>query len=257
MKATLNHQWVDFARGVVLLHDPVEMAGIQRIYSHLDWVVPGNIFRGGMTLADIGYTQAKLTQLTNHYYHYVAVQRAVNDLKVRVRDKKYGSGAFDFRGLPKKNTKQDFCMQSGVVSLYPSTRTSEFTIFYRTVELIKRFRGDIVWLDTFILPHFDFVFDAYPLAQVNFRFTNATWHPMFAPMLHQNGDDMSYWERLRREHPDAFKAVCKWMWYYIIDSTQSIDKYSSGRQVRVILEKKLTLATRQALADWFRPHCKG
>ena len=194
--------WREWVKEVAILNAPAEHAGIQQIYSDLSWSVSGRRFRGGMTLADSGYSQAKLTQLTNHYYHYVAVQRAVDDLKARVDARKYGSGAFDFRGLPKKNTKQDFCMQAGVVTIYPSSNRSEFTIFYRTVELIKRFRGDIVWLDTFILPHFDFVFQVYPLARINFKFTNATWHPMYSVFCHS----------IRKSVFRSIYRIASWIW---------------------------------------------
>ena len=242
-------EWYRFVSGIPLEQTPIEVTGVQRIYPTLGWTVPAL----RMTLEETGYTPVKIQQLYRHYYHASSIARAQSDLRDRISNRKYGSGAFIFRGEPKKNTKQDFCLQTGIISIYPSQSYSTFTVFYRTVELIKRFRGDIVFLQE-ILREFDFVFEKYPLHHVQFLFNNATWHPMFAPLLITYKWDENYWDEMRDQDARLFEDVAKWVWYYFTDKTNSIDKYSSGRQVKNILHKKLSRHKCSLVSSYFSEH---
>lgn len=238
MDDTLLKAWAKFVMDVG--HRPeLIIAGVQRIHRDIGWTLdPEVFFDGSLTLKSTGYTETKLKALQRNYYNPVSVERALADLAWRVDNRKYGSGGFDFRGLPKKGTKQDYCIQSCVISYYPQKKGTTIQVFWRTAELIKRFRGDLIFLRDFILPHFKDIFEEAPPFQIDFRFANATFHPMFTVLLVQW---VKGWEghflRIRTENPKLFRSMMYWAWRYLCDKSASIDSYSSARQVRLIANK--------------------
>ena len=127
-------------------------------------------------------------------------------------------------------------MTAGIVAYYPQLKSTQITIYYRTVELIKRFRGDLVFLRDFILPHFDL--SAAPPTEVRFKFANATFHPMFTILLIQWVTDWEeHFDKIREGNYSLFRSMMYWGWRYVVDPSKSIDSYSSARQVRVIAER--------------------
>lgn len=235
---TLVHEYVKFAWSVMLKPELI-IAGVQRIHRDVGWSIePSVFFDGSMKLGDTGYTQSKLTQLQRNYYNPEGIKRAKADLRWRIDNRKYGSGAFTFYGIPKKVTKQDFCLQSCVISYYPQKKSTTVHVFWRTAELFKRFRGDILFLRDFILPHFNEEFDEAPAMAVDFRFANCTAHPMYSILLMgMTPDWRPNFEQLRQCNPSCFRSCMYWAWRYLLDDSGSIDKYSSAKQVRVIAER--------------------
>lgn len=235
------------------------VAGVQRIHRDVSWTLkPEVFFDGSLTLKTTGYTQNKISALERNYYNAESITRAKSDLRWRIDHRKYGSGAFDFRGRPKKGTKQDYCIQSCVISYYPQKKGTTIQVFWRTAELIKRFRGDLIFLRDFIFPHFKEEFNAAPPLQVDFRFANCTFHPMFTVLLVEHIDWERHFDRIRRDNPRLFRSCMYWSWRYLCDKSKSIDSYSSARQVRLIAKKttdarELTLfasyVKRRILAD--------
>ena len=235
---TLLREYADFVMRVG--HTPeLVIAGVQRIHRDVGWTLdPTVFFDGTMTLAHTGYTQNKLNMLQRNYYNPDSIKRAKSDLAWRITHKKYGSGAFDFRGIPKKGTKQDYCIQSCVISYYPQKKGTTIQVFWRTAELLKRFRGDILFLRDFILPHFKEEFEAAPPFQVDFRFANATFHPMFTVLLVEQLPDWRFhFNQIREENPRLFRSMMYWAWRYLLDTSTSIDSYSSAKQVRLIAKR--------------------
>lgn len=237
MPRTLIEEWSDFVLSVG--HQPeIIVAGVQRIHRDVGWTLkPSVFFDGSLTLKSTGYTQNKLAALQRNYYNPESIERAKADLAWRIEHRKYGSGAFTFRGQPKKGTKQDFCIQSAVISYYPQKKGTTIHVFWRTAELIKRFRGDLIFLRDFIMPHFKEEFEQAPPLQVDFRFANATFHPMYTVLLVQYSDWRPHFDRIKRENPSLFRSCMYWAWRYLLDTSKSIDSYSSAKQVRVIANK--------------------
>lgn len=235
--STLIKEWSKFVLDVG--HKPeLIIAGVQRIHRDVGWTLdPKVFFDGSLTLAKTGYTRNKLSALQRNYYNPESIARAKADLAWRIEHKKYGSGAFDFRGMPKKNTKQDYCIQSAVISYYPQRKGTTIHVFWRTAELIKRFRGDLIFIRDFILPHFAEELKEAPPFQIDFRFANATFHPMFFVLLVQWSDWRSHLKQIKKDNPKLFRSICYWCWRYCLDTSASIDSYSSARQVRVIANK--------------------
>ena len=235
---TLLTEYADFVMSVG--HTPeLIIAGVQRIHRDVGWSVdPKVFFDGSMTLAHTGYTNSKLKMLQRNYHNPDSIARAKADLAWRIRNKKYGSGAFDFRGIPKKGTKQDYCIQSCVISYYPQKKATTIQVFWRTAELLKRFRGDIIFLRDFILPHFQEELALAPPIAIDFRFANATFHPMFTVLLVEQLDDWrAHFNKVKAENPKMFRSIIYWAWRYLLDTSGSIDSYSSAKQVRVIAER--------------------
>jgi hypothetical protein len=235
---TLQQEWVNFV--LKMAHTPeLIIAGVQRIHRDVGWSLdPEVFFDGSLTLRSTGYTETKLGALKRNYYNPDSIARAKADLAWRIEHKKYGSGGFDFRGIPKKGTKQDYCIQSCVISYYPQRKGTSIQVFWRTAELIKRFRGDLIFLRDFIFPHFRAELMAAPPFAIDFRFANCTFHPMFTVLLAARVPDLrAHCQRIRMENPKLFQSMMYWGWRYLCDTSKSIDSYSSARQVRLIAKK--------------------
>lgn len=162
---------------------PYIEAGSQSIYQNLEWVIPAATLLQDthMQPENIGFTPTKIRMLQTHYENPETIARAQRDLNDRLRDKKYGSGVWDFRGTEKKTTKQDYCLTAGVIAYYPPKKHTSIFIRYRTVELIFRYRADLIFLRDVIFPQFDL--ETAPPDTITFSFVNATIHPMFYVML--------------------------------------------------------------------------
>ena len=101
--------------------EPYIIAGSQSIYQNLEWQIPASLLLEDteMVPESIGFTPTKIRMLTTHYQNPETIARAKKDLDDRIAGKKYGSGVWDFRGVEKKTTKQDYCLTAGVIALYP------------------------------------------------------------------------------------------------------------------------------------------
>jgi hypothetical protein len=206
----LMTRWRDFV-AEISLEPPLIKAGSQAIYDDKRWVLDANALLDdeSMQLSNIGFTPTKIKQLTRHYQNTDSIRRASSDLDDRLRGKKYGSGVWDFRGEPKKTTKQDFCITAGVVAYYPSLRTTRLTVYYRTVELIFRFRADLIFFRDVILPQFDL--DTVPPDTITLHFTNCTVHPMFGIFLLmelEHPEDYLY--QMCESNPDMATQWLRW-----------------------------------------------
>ena len=227
--------------------DAIQKAGVQRI--HRDIVLsfsPEVFFDDSMGLESTGYTNAKLTQLKNHYFN-----------KARVQGKKYGSGVCDFRGKEKRNTKQDYCITAMYLSYYPAKKGIIIDIHWRTTEIIKRFRGDLVFFREFLLPKFEEIFLEAPILKINLHFNNVTFHPMFAILLINDGY-ITDWDNLRRQNYQTWLDCIQWAWKYILEPTGAVCKYSSAKQVLNIYKKitpiKKRLEFKKYLKDAIKKH---
>lgn len=238
MKSLLEH-WSELVWELTISGNlATAVDGIQRIHSSYVWEVPAEDFMFyPIPLDQSGYKKQKLTQLTRHYTPQ-NVERAISDLKARLKKRKYGSGVIYFQGEKKKNTKQDWCMTAMVVSYYPKINQTRIALYYRTAEAIKRFRGDLVYLNDVVLPMFRDIFDIAPPSLITFNFANITLHPMYWLLMIANFKD---WKEkltfLRKHDPDTFRDIVYWCWGYLLDPKHALDKYSSARQVRVIAER--------------------
>lgn len=196
-----------------------------------------------MTPPSIGFTDTKIRMLKTHYENPETIARAKRDLDDRLRDKKYGSGVWDFRGLEKKTTKQDFCLTAGVIAYYPPKKHTSIFIRYRTVELIFRFRADLIFLRDVILPQFDLT--TVPPDTITLSFVNATIHPMFYIMLLlDHPRPIHLLSKLREENPDFYRQVVRWSKIHLEGGYKT---YMTAQRVQKFVEK-YPLETRNTIA---------
>lgn len=250
---SLTQAWANFV--VQLTHEKeLIVAGVQRIHPNIHWWVSSkDFFDDTMTLKETGYTKSKISMLSKHYAPQ-NLERAIADIKWRIEKRKYGSGVIYFNGEPKKNTKQDFCMTAMIVTYFPGLNNTRITVYYRTAESIKRFRGDLVYLKTVILPHFKEIFEIAPPTGVFFEFANITLHPMYWVLMLEHVPNWSQvLSIVKNDNPKLFRAIAYWCWRYLLDTSKSIDSYSSARQVRIIAEKCTKPKTLERFKDWLKP----
>ena len=208
------------------------IAGVQRIHRNVQWQLSPEQWERSITLESTGYTQAKIKQLQRNYWDQASFERARSDYHWRVDHHKYGSGVAYFRGTPKKNTRQDYCITSMTVAYYPRVGTV-VDINYRTAEAIKRFRGDLVFFPNFVFPFFDLK----DLIEVNFNFTNITLHPMFTILLAPHLDLVYVLRQIRQTNFKLYRDCVYWAFRYLFWQ-DSVNKYSSARQVIKIAEQQ-------------------
>ena len=236
----LMTRWRDFVSELAL-EEPYIKAGSQAIYYDKEWTVDANKFLDDMSmqLDNIGFTKSKITQLTRHYQNPESIKRAASDLDDRIAGKKYGSGVWDFRGEVKKNTKQDYCITAGVVTYFPPKRHTRRTVYYRTVELIFRYRADLIFLRDVIFPQFDL--DTVPPDTLTFRFTNCTIHPMFGIFMLmelENAEDYLY--QMCESNTDMAKQWLRWTQIHLEGGYKSyMTAARVQRHVETIYPKKL------------------
>ena len=208
--SNLRELWVDWVAKQSEI-PPYIVAGSQSIYQNLEWIIPADILLNDteMVPQNIGFTNTKIRMLTTHYENPETIARARKDLDDRLADRKYGSGVWDFRGTQKKTTKQDDCLTAGVIAYYPPKKHTSIFIRYRTVELIFRYRADLIFLRDVILPQFDL--QTAPPDTITFSFVNATIHPMFYIMLlldHPRPGRLL--DDIEDYNPIFFKQVRRW-----------------------------------------------
>lgn len=195
---------------IELMHmQPQFRQSSRKLFRNLAMIVPGHYLAAderSVTLKTTGYSAAKVKQLNWHYLNQPTIDRCKHDVLDKLDGNKVGSGTFDFRGNVKKHVKADYCLVGSVVTVVKGQL--EFDIFYRSTEYTKRFLGDLLFFKEVILPQFDMA----PIRQVQFHFTNLTWHPMFAMFLLSGLED---WReqledcRKPKNDPLAWQAVVR------------------------------------------------
>lgn len=232
----LMQAWADFVYRLSL-KPPYLMVGSQAIYPMTSWTIPGSLLLddSSMSLQRIGFTNTKIKMLTHHYLNEPTIERAKFDLDARIEEWKYGSGVWDFRGEPKRTTKQDYCMTAGVVAFYPTKNNSHtrVTIYYRTVELIFRYRADLVFLRDVVLPKFEL--GRCPPDKIIFQYANSTLHPMFYVMLLCEVEDPDeYLSVLKLKNPQVFREAVRWSKVHLAGEYR---KYLTAARVQDNLRK--------------------
>jgi hypothetical protein len=231
---TLSKEWCNWV-GEQSRVPPYIIAGSQSIYQDLTWQIPASLLLNDteMTPESIGFTPTKIRMLKTHYENPETIARAKRDLDDRLRDRKYGSGVWDFRGVEKKTTKQDYCLTAGVIAYYPPKGHTSIFIRYRTVELIFRYRADLIFLRDVILPQFDL--QTAPPDFITFSFVNATIHPMFYIMLLlEHSKPLRLLRRLEKENPKFHHQVVRWTKIHLEGGYKS---YQTAARVQKFVDK--------------------
>lgn len=245
---TLMKEWARFVANQAVI-EPYIIAGSQMIYSNLEWTIPAELLLKDklMKVENIGFTPTKISHLTRHYENPLTIKRAKHDLDQRLANRKYGSGVWDFRGETKTTTKQDFCLTAGVIAYYPTKAHTRLFIHYRTVELVFRYRADLIFLRDIIFPQFKL--ERMPPDTLTFRFVNATIHPMFHIMLLIELDDFDrHMLRLKRLNPKGYHEISRWT---LIHLEGKYKKYATAKRVQNFVDKPFNAKKVKAIREFF------
>ena len=226
---SLTTEWASFVSELALV-PPYLVSGSQSIYPNIEWELDAATLLEDdtMQLSNIGFTPTKIKHLTHHYINQPTIDRAKQDLDDRLASRKYGSGVWDFRGKVKKTTKQDYCITAGVISYYPPHKHTRIFLHYRTVELIFRFRADLLFFRDVVLPQFKL--ERMPPDTITFRFVNCTIHPMFYIMLLVNLPDFAdHLDKMLMSNPKVHRQVTRWTHIHLTGQYKS---YATAARVQ-------------------------
>lgn len=187
-------------------------------------VGPKKVFRGItfsikeiddlIQLTNFGYVKnspRKRAQLKQHYYNEKSIDSAKDLFKKILEVKKSGSVSINFHGTKTGDKKQDFCMCSMAITKLTKPKV-RFDVFYRNVDIIKRFGADLIFLRDEVLPNFDML----PTDSINFYFSTVNLNPLFFPILVPYIDD---WKgalyAIKHDDPRFYGDVIKWSYRFI------------------------------------------
>ena len=179
--------------------------------------------------------------------------RAIELVKARIKKRKYGSALIPHQAKRKEGfTAQDFCMIGTTITYYPGIEGVRLATSWRTTEMMKRFRGDILFLDG-IRDQIEQELQV-PVKVFSFHFHNFTWHAMFYLLTMPHFKWKPHLNRLKKEHDRCFRNVIRWLHYYLVDERKGVYKYSSALQVLNIAEKQMTQEDFDNIARYVKLH---
>lgn len=157
------------------------------------------------SLAQLGYTQAKMKQLERQYFNMESIDAAKSILKHRVKND-LTSVAFSFTGGvkrsvgPRGSKTMGHCIQTGVLTT--TRKRCELDLFYRSTEVTKKFSGDLIFLRDRIVPYLGVTPQIY-----RFHFANCYWSPQFVPILARFTDIIAFYDEIKRRNPDYYRQA--------------------------------------------------
>ncbi len=226
--------WKTFVQEAPLVY-PIIFDGAQQVYIEAGF----DASELDLTLEDTGYTTRKLTQLKTYYMPEEQPERAIEIVKARIKKNKYGSAMIHHKGRLKKGfTAQDYCMMGTAITFYPAIDGLRFSTSWRSTEIIKRYRGDILFLkeiQEIVERELDF-----PVKTFSFHFHNFTWHSMFYLLIIPHIKWKRHLELLKIANIRGYKNVIRWLHFYLVDERGGVYKYSSAHQVLKIAQKQMS-----------------
>lgn len=246
--AKLSAKEADFYSGARKIHTAVKL---QYIWD------PKTV--GDLTMADCGFTSAKMSMLVKNYYLKESIVAARKLWNERIEKDKYGSVGFscyahyvkgDVKGATPRGSKFGPCLQS-VILTYNKKRTT-VDVIYRTTELYKKFPADLVFLRDVLLAEFNF--SKAPIEKVNFYFANVTSHPMYwITLVPHLSDPIAELERSKTRDRHFWLWRIKWSARYVCNEySNGIQKFAQALRVGLMAKKYIDKAKMKALQKYLR-----
>jgi len=235
--------------------------------------------KNDLTLADGGYSKAKMSHLVRGYVHEDSRAFASELWQGRLQRWKYGSVGFHCFNHMIKGTNQNYwewlrqkkagvkltskrasvmgpCIQSVSITLLED-KTTSVDCFYRTTELFKKFPADLVFIRDVLLAPFDF--KTAPISEINFHFANVTCHPMyFVTLLPLLQDPIAELEKIKAVDPYFHDWIVKWTARYICDEyMRGIQKFQQAMRVRKDALKRMDARTLKLAQKYVRDNHPG
>lgn len=253
----MRQQWLDMCQELVLIKGDIYthyrkiFAPYRRSFSLSD----------DLTLADSGYTSAKLGHLTRGYLHDESIKAAVW-LWTRIREKgKYGSVGFTTYNHFMKSGKERRgnatmmgpCIQALNLT-FIDKKTVRIDAFYRTSEAFKKFPADLVFIRDVLLKPFNL--KDMKITELCCHFANmsitANYFMTIVPFLK---DPVKLIDRVRVKDPVFFKVLIHWLNCLCCpDALYRIENHSQSMRVHMDVQKRVPKAMQREIATYVRKH---
>jgi len=215
-----------------------------------------------LSLADLGYTKAKMSQLNRNYYHPESVETALMLWDRRRKQNKFGSVGITcynhfIKSNPDKKSKlastMGPCIQAVTLTLVPREPT-KVDVFYRTTELFKKFPADLIWLRDHLLAPFEL-----EDLDVQCHFANMSVHPMYwAVVVPHQKHPIAALEVMKLMDLKMYNWTMKWLGYLLCpEHIRGIARFSQAVRVQTGLVDALDTKTNRKLTDYVRKNHPG
>lgn len=234
--SNLNQKWLSYVKKLALL-PPRHIASVQRMYQDIEFLYQGE---WDLTLDETGYTNMKIKQLKRHYLPADNVHRAVELLiNSRIDKNKYGSVLIPHQGERKKGfTQNDFCMIGTTLTYYPRERALYWRTHWRSMEVIKRGRGDLLLINH-MMNLMEPLLKQVPIVNFGFKFDTVTFHPMMTPLMLPFITWQPWLKKIKKRDEKLFRDIIRWWAYYFDNPEKTYTRYSSAHQVYKITMQQL------------------
>ena len=252
-------EWLDLITELST-EPPTFWSSNRKIFRHKVWKVKS---LDGITLADGGYTNNKMTALMKYYYHEESVEIAKQLWSKRQSQNGYGSVSVSCYnhlvkggGVEAKRSIRASVFGPCLTTFTITKRTDGSTdvdVIWRTTELVKKLSADLVFLrERLILPNFELP----NLNGFNFHFLNATLHPMYVPIiLCQFDDPVEYFKYIQKRDKKFFDYMLTTTGRYLIPELhRGIEKHSQSLKVSEQVNKDLTEEKKKDLVKFISKH---
>ncbi len=215
-----------------------------------------------ITLADAGYSKAKMSQLRRNYLHQESVD-AARGLWDEYRSKpKYRSVAISCFGRLVKDhggprgSKMGSCLLSVTITMLNRGEYS-VELFYRTTEFLKKFPADLIFVKEDILSQFNF--EGMTCRGWTCFFSNITIHPAyFVTILPHLENPVAELKAIREKDKYFSDWVIKWTSRYLIpEHGRGIQKFTQAVRVKMDADKRILGKTRDRLIKYVRANHPG
>lgn len=152
-----------------------------------------------------GYRGHKMKSLLRHYWNEQATATAKKEMDVKFTSRKDYSVGFHMYGIPKTRGQAGYCMQAMTIVKEPSKGRVRLNVFYRTVEIVKKFYADLVFIRDVVEPFFGLKFD-----YITFYFSSLTLNTLYTPMMVNLIDDpVPFFEWLEENDLSFYRIMCR------------------------------------------------
>ena len=252
----LNKEWLQYIKKLAFL-EPRHIASVQRMYQDIEFLYQG---KWDLTLQETGYTNMKLNQLKRHYLPIENLNRAAELLyESRISKRKYGSVLIPHQGERKKGfTQNDYCMIGTTLTYYPKEQGIYWRTHWRSMELIKRGRGDFLLIN-YMMNGLSEILELAPIINFGFKFDTATLHPMMTPLMLPFVPWQAWIKRIHKTDKKLHKDIIRWWAYYFDNPEETYTRYSSAHQVYKIAVKQIEEndVDLEQITDYIKLHYDG
>lgn len=220
----------DYIRHLVISKPDVHHSA-RKIFFNRTLTMPGNIAEN-YELSAVGYATNKERQLIRNYWNKESAEKALHELESHLHRSDYSVG-WHCHGEPKpgKTSQAGYCIQA--MTLVRRNDHFRLNVFYRTVEISKKFYADLHFIENTVIPHFKVrpnIITCY--------FSSVTLNNLYLPLIARMISHTS-WETdlltMKDYDPKFFYSMTKWAHEYLRDA---VFPYAEMRRMKTMVDKR-------------------